>query len=108
LRARAADVLTRIIEGAPSARTALDTTARRRSRHHRTGRYKAANADMKLLADFFPVILFFVAYKLSGIYVATMVAIAASALQVAWVRIRHKRTERMHLITLGLLWSSAA
>jgi intracellular septation protein len=58
---------------------------------------------MKLLADFFPVILFFVAYKLFGIYVATMVAIAASALQVAWVRIRHKRTERMHLITLGLL-----
>jgi intracellular septation protein len=58
---------------------------------------------MKLLADFFPVILFFVAYKLFGIYVATMVAIAASALQVAWVRIKHKRTERMHLITLGLL-----
>ena len=58
---------------------------------------------MKLLADFFPVILFFIAYKLYGIYAATMVAIAASALQVAWVRIRHKRTERMHLITLGLL-----
>jgi len=58
---------------------------------------------MKLLADFFPVVLFFVAYKLSGIYVATLVAIAASAILIAWVRIRHKRTERMHLITLGLL-----
>ncbi|MGB5736935.1 MAG: septation protein A [Thiohalocapsa sp.] len=58
---------------------------------------------MKFLADFFPVILFFVAYKLYGIYVATAVAIAASALQVAWMRIRHKRTERMHLVTLGLL-----
>ena len=58
---------------------------------------------MKFLADFFPVILFFVAYKLYGIYVATAVAIAASATQVIWIRIRHKRTERMHLVTLGLL-----
>jgi intracellular septation protein len=58
---------------------------------------------MKLLFDFFPVILFFVAYKLQGIYAATVVAIAAAALQVAWVRLRHGRTERMHLATLGLL-----
>jgi intracellular septation protein len=58
---------------------------------------------MKLLIDFFPVILFFVAYKLQGIYVATVVAIVASAAQVAWFRFRHKRTERMHLVTLGLL-----
>ncbi len=58
---------------------------------------------MKLLIDLFPVILFFAAYKLQGIYVATVVAIAASAAQVAWFRFRHGRTERMHLITLGLL-----
>jgi intracellular septation protein len=58
---------------------------------------------MKFLADFFPVILFFVAYKLYGIYAATLIAIAASAAQVAWYRLRHKRTERMHLITLALL-----
>ena len=58
---------------------------------------------MKLLFDFFPVILFFVAYKLYGIYAATLVAIVAAALQVAWVRIRHGRTEHMHLVTLGLL-----
>jgi intracellular septation protein len=58
---------------------------------------------MKLLFDFFPVILFFVAYKLYGIYVATAVAIAAGAAQVAWVRLRHSRTERMHLATLALL-----
>ena len=37
---------------------------------------------MKFLADFFPVILFFVAYKLYGIYTATAVAIAASFIQV--------------------------
>jgi intracellular septation protein len=58
---------------------------------------------MKFLVDFFPVILFFVVYKLNGIYAATLVAIAASAAQVAWFRIRHKRTERMHLVTLVLL-----
>jgi intracellular septation protein len=58
---------------------------------------------MKFLTDFFPIILFFVAYKLYGIYVATGVAIGASLLQVAWFRWRHGRTERMHLVTLGLL-----
>jgi intracellular septation protein len=58
---------------------------------------------MKLLFDLFPVILFFVAYKLYGIYVATIVAIAAAAVQVAWVRVRRGRTEHMHLVTLALL-----
>ena len=58
---------------------------------------------MKILADFFPVILFFVAYKLYDIYTATAVAIAASFIQVGagWLRNRH--VEKMHLITLGIL-----
>jgi intracellular septation protein len=58
---------------------------------------------MKLLADFFPVILFFVAYKLQGIYVATAVAIAASFLQVGYGWWRSHRVENMHLVTLGIL-----
>ncbi len=58
---------------------------------------------MKFLFDLFPVILFFVAYKISGIFVATAVAIAASALQVAIFWLRHRRFEKMHLITLGLI-----
>ena len=33
---------------------------------------------MKLLLDFFPIILFFAAFKVAGIYVATGVAIAAT------------------------------
>ena len=33
---------------------------------------------MKFLFDLFPVILFFVAFKLADIYVATLVAIAAT------------------------------
>ena len=58
---------------------------------------------MKLLIDFFPILLFFIAYKLAGIYVATGVAIAASAAQVGWFWLRHRRVETMHLVTLGLL-----
>jgi len=58
---------------------------------------------MKFLADFFPIILFFIAYKVYGIYAATAVAIAAAAAQVAWVWFRHRRVENMHLMTLGLL-----
>lgn len=58
---------------------------------------------MKLLADLFPLILFFIAYKLAGIYVATAVAIAASLAQVGWARWRHGRVETMHLVTLVLL-----
>jgi len=58
---------------------------------------------MKFLIDFFPVLLFFVAYKVYDIYVATAVAIAASAFQVGWLWLRHRRAETMHLVTLGLL-----
>ncbi len=38
---------------------------------------------MKLLFDMFPVILFFIAYKMGDIYVATLVAIVASFGQIA-------------------------
>ena len=58
---------------------------------------------MKFLTDFLPVILFFIAYKLYGIYAATVVAIAAAAVQVGWTRWRHGRVETMHLATLVLL-----
>jgi intracellular septation protein len=58
---------------------------------------------MKLLVDFFPILLFFAAYKLEGIYVATGVAIAASAVLVGWSWIRRRRVETMPLVTLGLL-----
>lgn len=58
---------------------------------------------MKLLLDFFPILLFFIAYKLAGIYVATGVAIAAAAAQVGWVWWRSRKVEKMHLATLGLL-----
>ena len=44
---------------------------------------------MKLLIDFFPIILFFVAFKIWGIYVATGVAIAATVAQIAYLRLRN-------------------
>ncbi len=58
---------------------------------------------MKFLFDFFPILLFFVAYKLYDIYVATAVAIVAAAVQTAVFWIRHRRFEKMHLVTFGLL-----
>ncbi len=54
---------------------------------------------MKLLFDLFPVILFFVAFKLANIYVATAVAMAATVVQISWVWLRHRRVEPM-------LWAS--
>ena len=56
---------------------------------------------MKLLFDLFPVLLFFVAFKLYGIYVATAVAIAASFVQVSLSWLKHRRVETMHLVTLA-------
>jgi intracellular septation protein len=41
---------------------------------------------MQLLADYFPLLLFFLAFKWQGIYVATAVAIAASVIQIAWFK----------------------
>ena len=58
---------------------------------------------MKFLFDFFPILLFFLAYKLKGIYFATGVAIAAAFVQTATYWLKHRRFENMHLVTLGLL-----
>ncbi len=58
---------------------------------------------MKFLTDLFPVILFFAAYQLYDIYVATAVAIAASILQVSYLALRRQKIETMHWVTLGLL-----
>jgi intracellular septation protein len=58
---------------------------------------------MKFLFDVFPVILFFVAFKLQGIYVATTVAIVASCLQVGWMWIRHRKVDTMLWVSLGVI-----
>jgi intracellular septation protein len=58
---------------------------------------------MKLLFDFFPILLFFICYKFFGIYTATAVAMAASVAQVLFYRIKHQRYEKLHLISLSLI-----
>jgi intracellular septation protein len=89
---------------------------------------------MKLLFDFFPVVLFFIAYKFFGdmppavidavnmlpfvtidqnepkhaILFATVVIIIATLVQNLLYFLRHRRLERMHVITLVLLLAFGA
>lgn len=58
---------------------------------------------MKLLVDFFPILLFFAAYKLSDIYVATLAAMVGAILQVGFTWMRSRRLETMHLVSLVLI-----
>lgn len=58
---------------------------------------------MKFLFDLLPVILFFIAYKLYGIYPAIVVIILATTIQVGISWLRHRRIERMQLVTLALV-----
>jgi intracellular septation protein len=74
---------------APSARLQYDTGPESNEAH----------PFMQLLFDFFPVIAFFVAYKLADIYVATGVIIAAVVLQTAIQWIRHRKVSSMALIS---------
>jgi len=55
---------------------------------------------MKFLFDFFPILLFFIAYKFLGIYSATAIAMLASLVQVIAHRVIHQRYEKMHVVSL--------
>lgn len=61
---------------------------------------RAYNPGMKLLFDLFPIVLFFVAYKLGDIYWATGIAIAATIGQILWLRLRSRKIETTHWIGL--------
>lgn len=72
---------------------------------------------MKLLFDFFPILLFFVTYKFgpllapadnpwlreNPIYLATLVAMGASLVQVGYTWIKNRKVENMHLLSLVLI-----
>jgi intracellular septation protein len=58
---------------------------------------------MKFLFDFFPVILFFVAFKVADIYVATGVAIAATVVQIGYVLARGRRVTGMQWTGLVII-----
>ncbi len=82
---------------------------------------------MKILFDLFPIILFFAAYQVGaknpelatawlaalgivldsgakpGVFLATVVAIAATFAQIGWVWLRHRKVDTMLWISLGLI-----
>ena len=57
----------------------------------------------KLLFDLFPLILFFLAFRYSDIYVATAVAIAAGIAQFIWLKVTGKAIEATHWINLSVI-----
>ncbi len=58
---------------------------------------------MKTLIDFFPILLFFGAYKLQDIYVATGVLMAATVAQMGLIYAIDRKLQLMHKITLVLI-----
>ncbi|HSW68576.1 MAG TPA: septation protein A [Gammaproteobacteria bacterium] len=55
---------------------------------------------MNVFYDFIPVLLFFIAFKLYGIYVATVVGIVTTALQVIITTIWKRKLNRQQFFTL--------
>jgi intracellular septation protein len=60
-------------------------------------------AGMQLLLDFFPLIAFFVAFVVYDLYVATATIIVAMALQIAYQWFRHRKVNKMLLVSGALV-----
>lgn len=58
---------------------------------------------MKILIDFFPILLFFGAYKFYDIYVGTGVLMAATVLQMILIYVIDRKLQVMQKITLALV-----
>ena len=58
---------------------------------------------MKFLFDFFPVILFFIAFKLTNIFVATAVAVAATVVQVGYLLARGRKVDPALWVSLAVI-----
>ncbi|HET9679952.1 MAG TPA: septation protein A [Gammaproteobacteria bacterium] len=58
---------------------------------------------MALFFDFLPIILFFIAYKLWGIYAATAIMLVVSVLQMAVTWLIKKEVRRLHIIATVLV-----
>ncbi len=58
---------------------------------------------MKILIDFFPILLFFGAYKLYDIYVGTAVLMAATVAQMALIYGIDRKLQALHKVTLVLI-----
>ena len=58
---------------------------------------------MKLLFDFFQVVLFFCIYRIFDIYTATIVTMIASVIQVLLFKLKYQRFDTMHLMSLLII-----
>jgi intracellular septation protein len=58
---------------------------------------------MQFLYDFLPIIFFFVAYKISNIYIATFVAMILSLLQIIVYWFKHHQLEKMQCFTAVII-----
>lgn len=58
---------------------------------------------MKFLFDIFPVLLFFLTFKLYDIFIATAVAIVAAMAQIGWLWLRKQQIEKMMWINLAII-----
>lgn len=58
---------------------------------------------MKFVFEIFPVIIFFIAFKLFDIYVATIAAMIASVIQIAWLLAKKRKVESMQWLGLALI-----
>lgn len=57
----------------------------------------------KLLFDFFPLVLFFIALKLGDIYLATWVAMGAAVLQIVWLKATKQKIEASTWLSLIII-----
>ncbi len=58
---------------------------------------------MKFIIDFFPTLVFFVVFKWSDIFVATIALIGATTLQLLCLKLCRYSIEKMHWITFGFV-----
>ena len=58
---------------------------------------------MKLLFDLFPIVLFFAAFKLFNIYIATATAIGATVFQIVWNKWRHGKVDTMLWVSFAII-----
>jgi intracellular septation protein len=72
-------------------------------RHHHSSPQLRILNPMKLLVEFFPILLFFIAYKLFDIYVATGVAIVATMAQCVFSWMKTRTVATMQLVTLAII-----
>ena len=59
---------------------------------------------MKFLIDFFPILLFFVAYKMADVYTATAILMLATVIQSLLIWRMDGRLQTMQKVTLPWCW----